>query len=111
MPILQQLGIDPGQPAVMPVHKVILMPFWWACCNASQMGRISSSRSRVRASMPNSEKHPRCDSIQSMPRVLWLALFCAPLVAQTKTSKTFDIYFIDVEGGHATLYVAPTGES
>ena len=24
MPILQQLGIDPGQPAVMPVHKVIL---------------------------------------------------------------------------------------
>src|SRR5262245_9685024 len=24
MPILQQLGIDPGQPAVMPVHKVIV---------------------------------------------------------------------------------------
>ena len=24
MPILQQLGIDPGQPSVMPVHKVIL---------------------------------------------------------------------------------------
>ena len=24
MPILQQLGIDVGQPAVMPVHKVIL---------------------------------------------------------------------------------------
>ena len=24
MPILQQLGIDPGQPAVMPMHKVIL---------------------------------------------------------------------------------------
>ena len=24
MPILQQLGIDPGQPTVMPVHKVIL---------------------------------------------------------------------------------------
>ena len=24
MPICQQLGIDPGQPAVMPVHKVIL---------------------------------------------------------------------------------------
>ena len=23
MPILQQLGIDPGQPTVMPVHKVI----------------------------------------------------------------------------------------
>ena len=24
MPILQQLGIDPGQPAVMPVHKVMV---------------------------------------------------------------------------------------
>jgi hypothetical protein len=26
MPILQQLGIDPGQPVVMPVHKVIVPP-------------------------------------------------------------------------------------
>jgi hypothetical protein len=26
MPILQQLGIDPGQPAVMPMHKVIVPP-------------------------------------------------------------------------------------
>ena len=24
MPILQQLGVDPGQPSVMPVHKVII---------------------------------------------------------------------------------------
>ena len=24
MPILQQLGIDPGKPSVMPVHKVII---------------------------------------------------------------------------------------
>ena len=24
MPILQQLGIDPGQPTVMPVHRVIV---------------------------------------------------------------------------------------
>jgi hypothetical protein len=24
MPILQQIGLDPGQPTVMPVHKVIL---------------------------------------------------------------------------------------
>ena len=26
MPILQQLGIDPGKPSVMPVHKVIVPP-------------------------------------------------------------------------------------
>ena len=24
MPILQQLGVDPGQPMVMPIHKVIV---------------------------------------------------------------------------------------
>lgn len=24
MPILQQLGLDPGQPTVMPIHKVIV---------------------------------------------------------------------------------------
>ena len=26
MPILQTLGIDPGQPSVMPIHKVIVPP-------------------------------------------------------------------------------------
>ena len=26
MPILQQLGVDPGQPNVMPMHKVIVPP-------------------------------------------------------------------------------------
>ena len=24
MPILQQIGVDPGQPSIMPVHKVIV---------------------------------------------------------------------------------------
>ncbi len=40
-----------------------------------------------------------------------LALAAASGSAQSKTSKTLDIYFIDTEGGHSTLYVAPTGES
>ena len=31
--------------------------------------------------------------------------------AQSRPPKTLDIYFIDTEGGHSTLYVAPTGES
>lgn len=31
--------------------------------------------------------------------------------ATSKTSKTLDIYFIDVEGGQATLIVSPRGES
>jgi beta-lactamase superfamily II metal-dependent hydrolase len=34
-----------------------------------------------------------------------------PPVIQARTSKTLDIYVIDVEGGNATLLVAPSGES
>ena len=44
--------------------------------------------------------------------VLALAVFAsAPSLAQTRTTKTLDIYVIDVEGGNATLFVAPSGES
>jgi competence protein ComEC len=40
------------------------------------------------------------------------AVFLAALpAAQTRTSKTLDIYVIDVEGGNSQLYVAPSGES
>jgi beta-lactamase superfamily II metal-dependent hydrolase len=42
--------------------------------------------------------------------LLTLALAAAVGSAQSK-SKTLDIYFIDTEGGHSTLYVAPNGES
>src|SRR6059036_758666 len=31
--------------------------------------------------------------------------------AQTRSSRTLDIYVVDVEGGNATLFVAPSGES
>ena len=31
--------------------------------------------------------------------------------AQTRTSKMLDIYVVDVEGGNATLFVSPSGES
>jgi competence protein ComEC len=40
------------------------------------------------------------------------ALFVsAVVVAQPRTSKTLDVYVVDVEGGNATLFVAPSGES
>ena len=32
-------------------------------------------------------------------------------IAQTRSAKTLDVYLIDVEGGGATLFVAPSGES
>src|SRR5438876_10386483 len=48
--------------------------------------------------------------------VLLLVLAVAALAAafppaQNRTSKTLDIYVVDVEGGNATLFVSPSGES
>ena len=44
-----------------------------------------------------------------IPLVFLFASICA--VAQTRTSKTLDVYVVDVEGGNATLFVSPSGES
>src|SRR5579859_7609377 len=38
-------------------------------------------------------------------------VFVQTAPAQTKQAKPLDMYFIDVEGGHATLYVSPAGEA
>ena len=43
--------------------------------------------------------------------LLTLALATAVGSAQSKSSRSLDIYFIDTEGGHSTLYVSPSGES
>src|SRR5260370_7725064 len=48
--------------------------------------------------------------------VLLLIFACAALAAavpaaQSHTAKSLDIYVIDVEGGNATLFVSPSGES
>jgi competence protein ComEC len=44
--------------------------------------------------------------------VLALAIFGAAAAGgQTRASKTLDIYVVDVEGGNATLFVSPSGES
>src|SRR6059036_275477 len=40
-----------------------------------------------------------------------VVLLLALLSAQTRTSKTLDIYVVDVEGGNATLFVTPSGET
>ena len=49
---------------------------------------------------------------QRVLTTLIFALCAAGLsIAQTRTSRTLDIYVVDVEGGNATLFVAPSGES
>jgi len=39
------------------------------------------------------------------------ALAAALPLAQTRSAKPLDIYLVDVEGGNATLFVSPSGES
>src|SRR3954471_18498151 len=41
----------------------------------------------------------------------FVTLLAATPAAQTKPAKPLDIYVIDTEGGKATLFVSPTGES
>lgn len=45
-----------------------------------------------------------------MRRAILLVLAVAVLAA-SQGAKTLDVYFVDVEGGQATLFVAPSGES
>jgi competence protein ComEC len=40
-----------------------------------------------------------------------LGLAAAGSFAQTRSAQTLEIYVVDVEGGNATLFVAPSGES
>src|SRR5260370_40385060 len=49
----------------------------------------------------------RCDRILAM-RAFLLGLM---LTALLPAAKTLDVYFIDVEGGQATLIVSPSGQS
>lgn len=48
------------------------------------------------------------DSFIVKPFILLSALLAAQAM---QAAKTFDVYFIDVEGGQATLMVSPSGES
>ncbi|HEY5808922.1 MAG TPA: MBL fold metallo-hydrolase [Povalibacter sp.] len=42
---------------------------------------------------------------------IWLSALLVCLIARVADAKTLDIYFIDVEGGQATLLITPRGES
>ncbi len=43
--------------------------------------------------------------------LLWLVVIAGVLAAQGRDSDTLNIYVVDVEGGEATLFVPPSGES
>jgi beta-lactamase superfamily II metal-dependent hydrolase len=48
---------------------------------------------------------------QVLALIVSVACLGALSAAQGQPARTFDIYVIDVEGGEATLFVSPTGES
>jgi beta-lactamase superfamily II metal-dependent hydrolase len=43
--------------------------------------------------------------------LVWLAVSAAIAAVSAQRGPTFDVYSIDVEGGGATLFVSPAGES
>ena len=43
--------------------------------------------------------------------VLLFAVYGGPALAQAPPRSTLDVYVVDVEGGNATLFVSPSGES
>src|SRR3954464_9951911 len=47
----------------------------------------------------------------SIASLLTVSLLAASLAAQSRAGKSLDIYLVDVEGGNATLFVPPSGES
>src|ERR1700730_3230350 len=47
----------------------------------------------------------------ALPLVFALAVSVAVAQTQPRGAKTLDIYYIDTEGGQATLFVSPAGES
>ncbi len=54
---------------------------------------------------------PITQVMRKTARVLALVSFAVLASAQTRTAKALDIYVVDVEGGNATLFVSPSGES
>ena len=47
----------------------------------------------------------------SIAALVSVVLGASLLTAQIRSGRTLDIYVVDVEGGNATLFVSPTGES
>ncbi|MCY4508221.1 MAG: hypothetical protein OXG35_14880, partial [Acidobacteria bacterium] len=50
-------------------------------------------------------------TLSGLALCLGLAVFPAAAAAQEAAGDTLEIYLVDVEGGEATLFVAPSGES
>src|SRR5712691_1852385 len=60
--------------------------------------------------MESSEVTMRLSMIFLLVLVVAVSVVALP-AAQSRTSKSLEVYVIDVEGGNATLFVSPSGES
>ena len=68
---------------------------------AKVLALLGLYRSRVRMTLMRS----------TLMLMMAVALSASVSVAQSQPAKMFDVYVIDVEGGNATLFVSPSGES
>src|SRR5262245_36880482 len=48
---------------------------------------------------------------RTLASLVVVSCLAAPALAQNRAAKPLTIYVVDVEGGNATLFVSPTGES
>src|SRR5260370_7803506 len=60
--------------------------------------------------MESSEVTMRLSMLFLLVLVVAVSVVALP-AAQSRTSKSLEVYVIDVEGGNATLFVSPSGES
>src|SRR4029077_4736983 len=74
-----------------------------------------AAQRRGRVEGVSCEAGPAMTSRTTMTRARFASLSIALLLViglpLAQTRKSLDIYVVDVEGGNATLYVAPSGES
>src|SRR4030095_15642074 len=89
---------SPGAPPPPPLHPHSPAP-------TPAPSRCPAGRAAIRS--PGRSNPMRITTVC----LLTLALSAAVPAAQTRTAKTLDIYVVDVEGGNATLFVSPSGES
>ena len=48
---------------------------------------------------------------RALSLLIALAVCALPISSSAQAGKTLDIYYIDTEGGQATLFVSPTGQT
>src|SRR5690348_2866103 len=94
--------IESGAAPLNGMWQQLPLPFWYTCSHAGESVVLGST-------LPTPAS--RNEEVWSMLLLLLLVLLLIPSGHLRAQAKPLDIYWIDVEGGAATLIVSPSGES